>query len=62
MPGASFERRYQPTPALPMKLKKATLGSVTSFSAASRSLVGPSLAPGFREPGLAQDLNETKAR
>src|SRR5215469_4923528 len=35
VPGGSFERRYQPTRLEPMKLTKATRGSVASASASS---------------------------
>ena len=35
VPGGSLERRYQPTLAEPMKLRKVTRGSVASVSASS---------------------------
>ena len=45
VPGASFDLRYQPTLAEPIKLKKATRGSVTNFSEFSRLVIATCTQP-----------------
>ena len=61
MPGASRERRLQPTRALPMKLRKPTRGSAASSPASVVAVEGERLAPGLRQAGLVQHGDEAEA-
>ena len=60
VPGASRERKVQPTAALPMKLKNPTRRSVTKGSASSRRVVTSACPHGAGSPASRKISKKAK--